>query len=441
MRLSRRRFLVLGFVAVVSAACAPGAAQPTAPPPAIAPAVAPTSTAASPKLPTVAPATAPTAVPPLKIGLLIPYTEQAIGADIGSSQKRAADLYIKKHGGKLGGREVTLIYSDESIDPLIDVVKVQLFTEKDRVDLIMGGGGATTAYAMHDAAEAAKIVYIDTNATANALTRTVPDCKPSCRSKYVFRTSASAWQLTQPLGEWVSTNGLKEFFLVYADDPFGTESAAAFVEGLEKHGGMQTGQAATPTGTVDWTRVIASIKVQPTRNIFAAFHTDDAEGFIKTWDQLGMNAAGYKLYGPGLLTDVEVLNVTGASAIGIVTSLFWSSDLDNAENKLLTDLFQAEFRNDETGEPLTPDAYAVQMWDAMTALDEALTRTRGNAKDADALIAALETVSFKSPRGAFAFDRATHNPVQDIYIREVKLSHGKSSNTVIARLARIADPF
>jgi branched-chain amino acid transport system substrate-binding protein len=379
-------------------------------------------------------------VPPLKLGLLIPYTEQAINADIGSSQKRAAELYVKQQGGKLGGREVALVYSDESIDAQIDTVKLQQFIEKDKVDLILGGAGATTAFAMHDAAEAAKIIYIDTNAIANELTRAVPDCKPTCKSKYVFRTSASAWQLNAPLGEWVSTNGLKKFFLVYSDDPFGTESAAAFVEGLTKNGGTETGRAAVPSGTADWTKVITAIKAQPTETVFAAFHTDDAEGFIKAWDQLGMNAAGYKLYGPGPLTDVEVLNVTNASAVGIVSSLFWSTELDNAENKTFIDVFRKEYKNDETGEPLSPDAYAVQMWDAMRTLDEALKRTGGDAKASDALIGALEAVAFKSPRGDFAFDRTTHNPIQDIYIREVKMSDGKPVNAVIDKVARVTDP-
>ena len=80
------------------------------------------------------------------------------------------------------------------------------------------------------------------------------------------------------------------------------------------------------------------------------------------------------------------------------------------------------------------------MWDAMRALDEALKRTKGDTSDTDALVAALEGVSFKSPRGDFAFDKASHNPVQEIYIREVKPSaNGKAVNAVIDKLGKVVD--
>jgi branched-chain amino acid transport system substrate-binding protein len=290
-----------------------------------------------------------------------------------------------------------------------------------------------------DVAEGAKLVYIDTNATANALTRSVPECKPSCKSKYVFRTSATSWQLSQPLGAWASQSGVKDFYVSYVDETFGTESADAFEAGLASNGGKATGRSAVPTGG-DWSKVVGAIKAQPTKNVFAAFHTDDAEGFLKAWDEQGLRAAGYTLYGPGLLTEQEVLNQAKSAAEGIVTSHFWTTELGNPENKALVDLFPQEYKDDETGAPIMLTGYAVQMWDAMTAVDEALKQTNGSTRDTDALIAALEKVSFKSPRGAFAFDPGTHNPVQDIYIRAVTSSSGKLINAVRDRVAAVTDP-
>jgi branched-chain amino acid transport system substrate-binding protein len=374
---------------------------------------------------------------PLKIGVLLPYTESAINGDIGAAQKKAVDLYLKQHGGKLAGRDVTFVWSDESVDPKIDQVKIrQLLDEK--VEILLGGGGTEVAYALRDTAEATKIVYIDTNATANALTRAVTDCKPSCASKYVFRMSATTWQLSEPLGEWASKGGQKEFFLCYEDTAFGAESAAGFVEGLAKNGGKATGGNAVPPGTGEWATVIGAIRAQPTKNVFSVFLTDDAVAFLKAWDSMGMTAAGYRLYGPGPVTDQQVLSLSRKAAVGVITAQFWSSELDNPETKALVDAFRGEYTDEDTGGPLTPDAYAVQMWDTMRALDEALTKTKGDAK-ADVLIPALEGLSFKSPRGDYAFDRATHNPAQDIYICKVELSGGSAVNAVIAKIARVAD--
>ncbi|MCA1645264.1 MAG: ABC transporter substrate-binding protein [Chloroflexi bacterium] len=447
MILSRRTFLRVGAAAVGSAAalstaCAPVA--PTAPPTALVVSspttLAPTSQApTSVPSPTSVPAPTPTAVAALKIGVLVPYTESSIGVDIGLNQKRAADLYLKRQDGKLAGRAVSVVYSAESVETAINKVKLKTLVDTEKVEVLMGAAAADAAYAMRAAAEAAKIVYIDTNATANALTRSTTDCQPSCKSKYVFRTSATSWQLSQPLGQWVARSGVKEVLMCCVDDTFGTESADAFEAGLALNGGQSTDRHVVPSGG-DWRQVIASIKAQPTHNVYAAFHTDDAEGFITEWNKQALGDAGYKLYGPGPLTEQEVLNQTRTAAEGIVSSHFWSTELSNAENKMLVHLFPQEYTDDETGAPVILTAYAVQMWDAMTALDEALKNTSGATRDTDALIAALERVSFKSPRGMFAFDQATHNPIEDIYIREVTPVNANLVNTVRDRYPGVAAP-
>ena len=183
------------------------------------------------------------------------------------------------------------------------------------------------------------------------------------------------------------------------DETFGTESADAFEAGLAMNGGQATGRSAFPSGA-DWVTVMASIKAQASHNVFAAFDTDDAVGFISAWDKQAMADAGYKLYGPGLLTEQDVLDQTKAAAEGIVTSHFWSTEVNNAENKALADLFPQEYSDDETGLPVILTGYAVAMWDAMTALDAALTRTGGAARDTDALIAALEKCARSTVREA-----------------------------------------
>jgi branched-chain amino acid transport system substrate-binding protein len=227
--------------------------------------------------------------------------------------------------------------------------------------------------------------------------------------------------------------------MCYVDETFGSESADAFEAGLAKNSGRATTRVAAPSGG-DWTKLVGTIQAQPTRNVFAAFHTDDAEGFLTEWDKQGMRAAGYTLYGPGLLTEQAVLTQTHAASEGSITAYFWSTELDNPENKALLDLFPREYTDDETGAPVGLNGYAVEMWDAMTALNAALTRTNGETRDPDALIAALEGLAFNSPRGAFAFDKATHNPVQDIYIREVRSVNGNPVNAIRDRLPSVTDP-
>jgi branched-chain amino acid transport system substrate-binding protein len=55
----------------------------------------------------------------------------------------------------------------------------------------------------------------------------------------------------------------------------------------------------------------------------------------------------------------------------------------------------------------------------VNVLAKALESVMGDAGAHKELIASLESVRLDSPRGAFRFSKA-HNPVQDIYVRQVK---------------------
>lgn len=378
---------------------------------------------------------------PLRIGVLVPFTESALDSDIGASQRRAADLYVKLQGGKLGGRDAQLVYNDESLlDAATNELRIQQFLEQDHVEILLGGASTAGAYQLRNVADHKKVVYIDTNATGNALTRATSGCAPSCKSHYVFRSTSTSWQLSEPLGEWASKNGQKDFYLAVVDDAFGSESAAAFIEGLAKNGGRATGRVAVPSRGGGWAKVVAGIKAQPTKSVFAAFVTDDAERFVEAWEAAGLREAGYHLYGPGPLADAQVLKATKQAGLGIVTSFQWSTDIDIPENRMFNDAFKTAYKDEDTGQPLAPDGYAVEMWDALRVLDTALAATKGDTKDTEALIAALEGVSARTPAGAFAFDKATHNPVEDIYIREVKTANGALINAVVTKIASVKDP-
>lgn len=419
-RLVKHR-LVIGAVMILASACAP-------------------ATSTTPSLSPVqgtAPTTAAPARPPLVIGLVLPFTESAIHSEIGIAQRRAAELYVSQHGGMLGGRRVTFAYSDESIDGAQDAVKATELIDKNHAEVLLGLIGSDGAYAVRDVADHRKVVFIDTSASGNALTRAVPDCKPSCKSAVVFRSSFSTWQLAEPLGDWAAQHGHQRFFVAYPDDPIGSESAAAFTEGLAKAGGAATGRAGVPANA-DWGRVMDAIRAQPTKDVFAAFSGSDAIGFIGAWSRARLNAAGYRLFGPGFLTESDVLATVKSQADGITTASFWSSALDNPQSRALLQLFARTYHDDQ-GNPVPADAYAVEMWDAMTALDLALWGTAGSASS-DALIPALAKVSFTGARGPFAFDPVTHNVVQAIYVRTVRSSAGSQSNAIVDTIRAVTDP-
>lgn len=413
-RLSRRKFLAASSAIALAAACGPAAT----------PGASATGSAAA--------TAAATPGKPLKIGQLLPFTK--VYAELGNSMKRATELYLKQKGLSLAGRPVTVIYEDEANDPTVGAQKTQKFIEQDNVDLMMGIVATPIAYAVRNALDSAKMIFIETNAGGNALTRATTDCKPSCKSKYIFRTSFSSWQISNPIGTYFATKkGVKEAFTFVADYGFGTESAADFTNAFTTAGGKVTGALKAPLGSADFLPFVTQLKAQPTKDIYSFFSGTDAIKYIKAWNELSMPAAGYKMNGAGFLTEQDVLKEVKDQANGAVTSLFWAVTLDNAENKAFVDAYQKEYN-------LLPDVFAVQAWDGMQAVDRALQAVKGDTSNKDAFIAALEAVKFKSPRGDFSFDKDTHNVIQDIYIRQVAVQSGNAVNTIVDKIAGVTDP-
>jgi len=410
-RISRRAFLISTSAAAL-AACAPASSGGAASSPA-------GSIVSSPGK-------------ALKIGQLLPFSK--VYAELGNSMKRSTDLYLKLKGNKLANRPVTVIYEDEANDPQVGLAKTQKFIDQDQVDVMLGVVATPIAYAIRNVVDSAKMIYIDTNAGGNALTRTTNNCTPSCKSPYIFRTSFSSYQISEPIGEYMAgKKGVKEVFTFVADYGFGTESQADFTTGFTKNGGKITGSLKAPLGSADFVPFVTQLKNQPTKDIYSFFSGADAVKYIQAWNQLGLPAAGYKMNGAGFLTEQDVLAVVKDQANGAITSLFWAVELDNPENKAFKDAYQKEYN-------LLPDVFAVQAWDGMQALDLALQATKGDTSDKQKLIAALEAVKFNSPRGAFEFDPTTHNPIQDMYMREVKTANGQTVNTIGDKIGRVTDP-
>ena len=411
-RMSRRSFLVTASAAALAAACAPVATSGSA------------ATAAS--------SAAATAGKVLKMGQLLPFTK--VYAELGNSMRRATDLYLKNAGNTLAARPVQVIYEDEANDPQVGLQKTQKFIDQDHVDVMLGIVATPIAYAVRNVIDSSKLLFIETNAGGNALTRTTAGCKPSCKSPYIFRASFSSYQVSEPIGEYLSgKKGVKDAFVFIADYGFGTESAADFTTGFAKNGGKITGTLKAPLGSADFTPFVTQLKAQPTKDIYSFFSGADAVKYIKAWNDLGMTASGYKMNGAGFLTEQDVLREVKSAADGATTSLFWAFELDNPENKAFKDLFQKEYK-------LLPDVFAVQAWDGMRALDQALQKVGGDTSDTQKLIRALEDVKFKSPRGDFEFDKDTHNPIQDMYIREVRTVGGQAVNAVVDKIGRVTDP-
>ena len=134
------------------------------------------------------------------------------------------------------------------------------------------------------------------------------------------------------------------------------------------------------------------------------------------------------LYGPGFLTD-GTLEAQGADADGLMTTLHYADALNLPRDTAFRLAYAKTYK-------LQPDVYAVQGYDAAQMLAVGLAAVKGDLGKKAEFAAAVEKAKIDSPRGAFTISKA-HNPVQDIYLRQVS---GKENKLISVASKSLADP-
>lgn len=338
---------------------------------------------------------------PIKVGLLLPYS--GTYAQLGEAITRAMELYVKQRGGALAGRAVTFVKLDDESEPPKAPELTTKLLQSEKVDVLMGSVHSGVAMAMSKIAREEGVPTIIPNAGADILTRAL------C-AKNVFRSSFGNGQVGQATGQAMLAAGIKRVVTFTWKYAAGDESVGGFKETFIKGGGQVIKDITVPFPNVEFQSALAEIASLKPDAVYSFFAGGGAVKYIRDYAAANLKAS-IPLWGPGFLTD-GVESAVGAAGDGVMTVLHYADDLDNAENKAFRAAFQEAYK-------AAPDVYAVQGWDAMQLLDAGLKAVSGDVAKRDALNAAIAKASFKSPRGPFRLS-ASHNPVQNFYLRELK---------------------
>ena len=286
--------------------------------------------------------------------------------------------------------------------------------------MLTGPVHSGVAMAMMQIIREEQTLTIVTNAGAQAVTGAL------CAT-HVFRTSFSNWQTSYPCADVMLKAGHKKVALVFWNYGFGQESMAAFKEGFVKGGGTIVKEIAVPFPSTEFQANLSELASLKPDAVFVFFAGAGAAKFVKDYAAAGLREK-IPLYGSGFLTE-GVLAAQGAAAEGIQTTLHYAEALTTPANQKFREAFKKATSREA-------DVYAVAGYDTVNLLSVALAKVKGDTSARKELISALETARIDSPRGPFRFSRA-HNPVQDIYLREVK---GGQQRVVSVALKDAEDP-
>ena len=337
----------------------------------------------------------------VKVGLMLPYT--GTYAALGNAITNGFKQFVEENGGKLGGREVEYFTVDDESNPAKATENAKKLVSREKVDVLVGTVHSGVALAMAKVARDTKTLMIIPNAGANDLTG--PLCSP-----YVFRSSFSAWQPSYAMGEALAKKGLKNIATVTWKYSFGEESVAGFKEAFEKGGGKVVKEMTLPFPNVEFQPFLTEIASLKPDAVFVFFAGAGAAKFVSDYAAAGLKSS-IPLYGPGFLTDGNLAAMGGAGE-GLLTTLHYADGLTNAKDAAFRTKYAAAYK-------MQPDVYAVQGYDAAQMYEAGLKAAGGDPAKQEELIKGMASATIDSPRGPFTLSKA-HNPVQDIYMREVK---------------------
>lgn len=351
---------------------------------------------------------------PVKIGLLVPQsgTYKALGDDM----KQGFELYVERHGGKLGGREVEIVIADEGETADSGKAAAEKLVKQDRVLAVSGVVSSATINGVKDLFESSKVPLVGSNASPTTLTGT----------QYIWRTSYVNDEPGKALGKHVAEQAGGPVFLIAAGYQAGKDEVDGFKSTFLPAGGQLAGEEVyTPfPGTKNFQPYLAQIERSGAKAVFCFYAGGAAVDFVKQYRDFGL-AGKIPLYAPGFLTEGGVLKGQGEAAEGVLTALNYSADLDNAANKEFAPAYKTAYGAD-------PTTYAMASWDAAQVLDRAIKAAGDTATPETVNAAIARTGDVDSPRGTWRFNSGG-TPVQPWYLREVK----QGTNTVSSELIRL----
>jgi branched-chain amino acid transport system substrate-binding protein len=195
----------------------------------------------------------------------------------------------------------------------------------------------------------------------------------------------------------------------------GDEAFEGFKEGYTAAGGTIIKELGLPFPQVEFQALLTEIAALKPDAVACFFAGGGAAKFIRDYAAAGLKGK-IPLYGSGFLTE-GVLDAAGPAADGIITTMHYSDSLETPRNQTFRTAYASRFK-------MQPDVYAVQGYDSGLLLVQGANAVKGDLNNKAALYKSMDGAVIDSPRGKWTMS-PSHNPIQDMYIRQVDNKENK----------------
>ncbi len=332
-----------------------------------------------------------------KTGAFEAYAKQsAVGFMMGLEYATGGTMAV-------GGKKIVVIEKDDQGKPDLGKNLLSQAYGDDKVDLAVGTTSSGVALAMLPVAEEYKKVLLVEPAVADSITG-------DKWNKYIFRTGRNSSQDAISNAVALDKSGVSIATLAQ-DYAFGRDFVKAFKESIKS--AKIVHEEYLPAATTDFTagaqRIIDKLKDLPGRKVIFINWAGAANPFkIADLD--------LKRYGIEIATGGNILPAMAAykQFPGMEGSIYYYFGIPkNAANEWLVANHYSKFKT-------PPDFFTAGGMSAGIAVVEALKKTKGDT-GTDKLIAAMEGMSFDTPKGKMTFRKEDHQAMQDMFHFKIKV--------------------
>src|SRR5258708_2213074 len=360
---------------------------------------------------------------PARVGLILPLTGPF--ASTGRQIEAAVRLYTARNGDSAGGRKVELLVRDDTgLAPETTKRLAQELIARDNVMFLAGFGLTPLAFATAPVATESKTPMI----VMGGATSVIPQ-----RSPFIVRAGFTVPQITAPIAQWATRNGIKRVVSSVTEFAPGLECEKTFIKFFTEGGGTIIESMRTPLQNPDFSPFLQRIKDAKPQAAFIFVPSGQGAAIMKQFQERGLKEAGIKLIGTGDILDDDLLEAIGPSALGAITSHHYSAAHDSPENKAYVDAFT------KANPGMRPNFMAINGYDGMHVIYEMLKKTGGSGTG-EQLVDAARGLKWLSPRGPISIDPATRDVVQNIYIRRCEMNDGQIWNIEFDTIAHLTHP-
>jgi branched-chain amino acid transport system substrate-binding protein len=348
----------------------------------------------------------------IRLGLMTVKTGPL--ASGGIDMERALVQYLQEKNNMMAGRKVELFVADGGGTPAQTRTKIQELVERDRIHVMIGPLDTASALAADDYIRQAQLLTLSV-AAAEDMTQRKPN-------PWFTRGTSTSSQCSMPLADYAAKTLKYKRMVVIADDiAYGHEMCAGFMRVFEDNGGKVVQRMFPPIAVPDYGTYLAQLKTNVDA-IFLGFAGSNGFRYLRQMNEYGLLKKVTPIGGMTAL-DEAVLRNMGDEALGIITSCWYSAEIDNPINQKFVSGFRSQWKYD-------PGFYAAATYTEAAVLDQTLQKIGGKIEDKQAFMKAVRAGKFDTCRGPVQFDQYG-NVIGNVYIRRVTRKEGRLVNSVI----------